>query len=168
MKVRFVNWTVAYNSEEWEFSGAEAMFYDAEERQENGEDVNPDLAYDENIPILNFIYPLYSKSLSQEKILEVCSRTACTVIFDKMSDSYYLALTGAGMDFSQDIALAYIIADGCIDWDFLEEVYVDGPLSLSREDYEIVLKELKRQLAISICNRQDRLGRVVRALNIRE
>ena len=60
------------------------------------------------------------------------------------------------MDRSQDIALAYLIADGCIDWDMLEDVYIAGPLSLGEKDYLRLLRELDRQMKIAMGNLESR------------
>jgi hypothetical protein len=68
------------------------------------------------------------------------------------------------MNLSQDIALAYIIADGCIEWAFLENVCTSGAFSVSKEDYQIILNELERQLAISIDNQTRKLKEVTEQL----
>jgi hypothetical protein len=75
-------------------------------------------------------------------------------------DTYYLALTGGGIDLSQSIALAYILCDGCIAWDMLEDIYISGAFSVSEEEYQIILKELERQLEISIGNHKAKLKKV--------
>jgi hypothetical protein len=64
------------------------------------------------------------------------------------------------MDLSQSIALAYIIADGCIDWDLIENVYISGAFSVSEEEYQTILKEMERQLTISIDNHKAKLKKV--------
>lgn len=109
--------------------------------------------------MMNFAYPLFSEP-DEEKITKVCEETACTVVYNLQDDNYYLVLTGGGMDMSQSIALAYIIADGCIEWDMLENVYISGAFSVSEEDYRIILKEMERQLAISINNQTRKLEEV--------
>ena len=68
------------------------------------------------------------------------------------------------MNLSQDIALAYIIADKCIEWDMLENVYISCAFSVSEENYQLNLKELKRQLAISIGNQTAKLKEVEKQL----
>ena len=68
------------------------------------------------------------------------------------------------MNLSQDIALAYIIADGCIEWDMIENVSVSGAFSVSKEDYQIILSELERQLTISIDNQTRKLKEVTEQL----
>jgi hypothetical protein len=75
-------------------------------------------------------------------------------------DTYYLTLTGGGMDLSQSIALAYIICDGCIAWNFLESINISGAFSVSEEDYQTILKEMKRQFTISIDNHKAKLKKV--------
>ncbi|MCK4982428.1 MAG: hypothetical protein KAS17_05865 [Victivallaceae bacterium] len=112
---------------------------------------------------MNFAYPLFSEP-DEEKIIKVCEDTSCTVVYNSQDDTYYLALTGCGMNLSQDIALAYIIADGCIEWGFLENISVSGAFSVSKEDYQIILNELERQLAISIDNQTRKLKEVTEQL----
>jgi hypothetical protein len=46
----------------------------------------------------------------------------------------------------------------------LESVYVSGALSVSEEDYQIILSELERQLAISIDNQTQNLQEVTKQL----
>jgi hypothetical protein len=113
--------------------------------------------------MMNFAYPLFSEP-DEEKIIKVCEKTGCTVVYNSQEDCYYLALTGCGMNLSQDIALAYIIADGCIEWGMLENVCTSGAFSVSKEDYKIILNELERQLAISINNQTRKLQEVTEQL----
>jgi hypothetical protein len=110
---------------------------------------------------MNFAYPLFCEP-DEEKIAKVCEETACTVVLNLQDDSYYLALTGCGMDFSQSIALAYIIADGCIEWDMLGDIYISGAFSVTEEDFQIVLNEMERQLRISIDNNKHKLKEVTK------
>jgi hypothetical protein len=108
---------------------------------------------------MNYAYPLFSEP-DEEKIAKICEETSCTVVYNLQDDTYYLALTGGGMDLSQSIALAYIIADGCIEWELLNDVSISGAFSVSEEEYQIILKELERQLSISIGNHKAKLKKV--------
>jgi hypothetical protein len=49
----------------------------------------------------------------------------------KDTEEYFLALTGGGMDFSQNIALAYIIAQGWIPIALAYEVFTQLELNVS-------------------------------------
>ena len=147
---------------EWEFVGASLMREDAERRKESGEeDVYPEEVESSNMPMMNYVYPLERCSeLPPEKILEVCKETNCTVVYNNNDDKYYLALTGCGMDLSQDIAYVYMIADGCIHWDMLNDVCIQPALSISMEKYKVLMTELKRQLKIKADNCQARIKEI--------
>ena len=158
MKSVFVDWHKEYNSDRWDFVGRSTLLNHRGEWSENNQD---GVDADDGYPIYNFAYPLFKSDVSEEEILAVCEKTNCTVVLNNQDDKYYLSLTGCGMDMSQDIALAYMIVDGCIDWDFLEDVYIEGPFSVSRENYHKILAELKRQLSISIDSQKTKLDRVI-------
>ena len=171
MKTINVNWSNQEFDGTWEYIGASLMRDKEQERleqcthgnenQDSCEDCEcyPDQAADDNYPMMNYAYPLHSLP-DDDKIIEVCEKTSCTVVYNNDEDIYYLALTGGGMDLSQSIALAYIIADGCIDWDMLEDVYISQNLCLSKEEYKLVLSELERQLNISIDRQKRKLEEV--------
>lgn len=157
MNSRYVNWSEEYQRETWDYIGRDAMLQTYGEYSDNNpKGVDVDTGY----PMMNYAYPLYNSDPGLEKIIEVCERTNCTVAYNNDEERYYLALTGGGMDLTQDIALAYIIADGCIEWDMLRDVYIDSPISVSPKDYSKILTELKRQLVISINSYKDQLSRV--------
>ena len=173
MKSRYVNWRDDDTRRNWDFVGAE-LVYDRElkklsqcphgnaEREYCDEcKCYPDDSRQDNRPAMNFAYPLFCEP-DEEKIAKVCEETACTVVLNLQDDSYYLALTGCGMDMSQSIALAYIIADGCIDWDLLDDIYISGAFSVTEEDFQIVLNEMERQLRISINNKTQKLKEVTK------
>ena len=157
MKSIYVDWMKEFSKDNWEFVGRRAL----EDGRGEWADDNPDgINEDEGYPIYNFAYPLFRDQIDDQVILRVCEETNCTVVYSNERDKYYLALTGCGMDFTQDIALAYLIADGCIDWDMLSDVYIAGPLSVGRKEYLRILRELDRQLKISIGNQKRRLEEV--------
>ena len=149
MKSMFVDWINEYTRDNWEFVGRRVL---EEARGEWSKD-NPDgVEQDGGYPIYNYAYPLYRDSIEDETILRVCEETDCTVVFNNQDGKYYLALTGCGMDMSQSIALAYIIVDGCLDWDMLESIYIAAPISVGRDDYRRILTHLDRQLGLAMGN----------------
>jgi len=171
MKSTYANWSSEDVYRTWDFIGA-GIIYNRESKKlsqcphgnatqeychECG--IYPEDKRNANYPAINYAYPLFSEP-DEEKIARVCEETSCTVVYNLQDDTYYLALTGGGMDFSQSIALAYIITDGCIDWDFIENVYTSGAFSVSEEEYQIILKEMERQLTISIDNHKAKLKKV--------
>lgn len=106
---------------------------------------------DAGIPMMNYAYPL-EVTPDEATIKKIVKETNCTVVYNNEEDNYYLALTGGGMDLSQDIALAYMIAQGFIEWDFLSSVYLTNPLSVSKKDFKKILKEAIRQFKIVKAN----------------
>jgi len=147
MESIFVDWSAEDIYEKWEFTGANLVRQREEEKLRNCPHGNADNGYcdecevypderaDENYPMMNFAYPLYMGNISDEKILEVCDETNLTVVYNIEEDSYYLALTGGGMDLSQDIALAYLIATGWIPVSLLTDINIQPMLSVSRENW---------------------------------
>lgn len=162
MKSIFVDWSSEYNNDTWDFVGRNVL---ETKRGVWSSDNQDGIEEDDGYPICNFAYPLYSKNIEDEIILKACEMTNCTVVYNTKEDAYYLALTGCGMDMSQDIALAYMIIDGCIDWDFLDSVYVSGPLSVSKSNYIQILEELNRQVDISISNYNNLLVQIKEKLS---
>ena len=62
---------------------------------------------------MNYIYPVYTKEYSEERILRVVKETNLTLVEEEATGELFLTLCGGGMDLSQDIALAYyILAEG--------------------------------------------------------
>lgn len=106
---------------------------------------DPDLG----IPMMNYAYPIEHFDGNESIIKKVNEQTACCIVYDTEEEEYYLALTGGGMDLSQDIAKAYMIVQGFIEWDLLDEVYLYSPLSVSKFWYKKILREAKRQYKIN-------------------
>lgn len=96
-------------------------------------------------PMMNYGYPL-AFAISNDKILKVVQKTNLTIMHKIDTDEYFLTLTGGGMDLSQDIALAYLIAIGRIPPALALEVSMQEGLSVSRKNYRKIMKEIKRTL----------------------
>ena len=75
----------------------------------------------------------------------------------KDTEEYFLALTGGGIDLSQDIALAYIIAQGWIPTALAYEVSTQPGLSVSRKAWIEVAGRCKKELEIAIENYKRRI-----------
>lgn len=146
MESRFVDWLEAFKDDEWDLLGRsvmEKLMGTWSEENSGGVDC------DDHIPIYNFAYPLRLSTLSDEKVWRICTETNCTVMYNQEEDYLYLALCGCGMDFSQDIALAYMIAYsygeekyGRIPDHMLFDVYKFAALSVSHEKFEIIREKL--------------------------
>jgi len=104
-----------------------------------------ELEGDDFEPMMNYAYPLEVEPDS-EAIAKVCSNTNCTVMYNTEEDTYYLALTGGGMDLSQDIALAYIYTDKWIPVDLIQSVCTQPALSVSMEKWKLLKKEIIKQI----------------------
>jgi len=121
-----------------------------EEKRGCWSDENPEgIEGDDYIPIYNFAYPLGLSALDDGKIERICNETNCTVVCNQDEDSLYLALCGCGMDLSQDIALAYMIAYSYGDTEYgriprhmLFDVYKSGALSVGQEKFERIREKL--------------------------
>ncbi len=149
MKSMHVDWSKEFGGSTYEFVGRRVM---EEKKGEWSEENHDGLSGDDEMPMMNYAYPIFNDSPTDKEIFKVCDNTNCTVVYNTDKDCYYLALTGGGMDLSQDIAYAYMLIDGCIDWDMLNEVYKSGPLSQGKSVYLKIMKELKRQYKTKIDN----------------
>ena len=147
MEAMFVDWSAEDIYERWEFTGADLIRQREEEKLQecpHGNaskgyceecDIYPDDRANDNYPMINLAYPLYMNDIDDDVVLEICDRTNLTVVYNTEEDSYYLALTGGGMNLSQDVALAYIIATGWIPYDMLTDIAVQPMLSVGRKDW---------------------------------
>lgn len=148
MNTRFVDWMEAFKGDEWECLGRSVM----EERKGEWSDENLDgLEGDDYFPIYNYAYPLEISSLEDDIVVRICDETNCTVMYNSAEDSLYLALCGCGMDMSQSIALAYMIAYsygnevyGRIPRHMLFDVYKTAPLSVGKEQFRDIQKALTK------------------------
>jgi hypothetical protein len=120
-----------------------------EQEGEWSEDSPEGIEYDDYMPIYNYAYPLHLSYLEEDIIIRICEETNCTVVNNTEEDELYLALCGCGMDMSQDIALAYMIAYaygdkkyGRIPDHMLFDVYKSSAFSVSKKDFKHIRKAL--------------------------
>lgn len=146
MESIYVDWREAFKGNEWDCLGNHMM---EEKKGLWSEDSPEGLESDDHIPIYNYAYPLALSSLDEEKIMRICDGTNCTVVCNTEEDSLYLALCGCGMDMSQDIALAYMIAYSCDNEEYgripdhmLFDVIKEGAFSVSKEQFKHIQKAL--------------------------
>jgi len=95
-------------------------------------------------PIYNFVH-LLEITPKDEDVLEVCLKTNCSVIYDNENDKYYIALTGCGMDMSQDIAYAYLKLQRWIPEDFISRVCKQKGLTIGGEMWAELKKAIVEQ-----------------------
>ena len=141
----------------WEFTGRSVMceYYEtnpkkAEEMGHELDDEGEVKYLDEvvdgmTMPMMLYAYPLSGRP-RDEGIVEICTETSCTVVMRNDTYEYYLALTGGGMDLSQDIALAYIIAEGRIPPALASEVSTQSGLSQGGGNWVKVMEHCREAL----------------------
>lgn len=95
-------------------------------------------------PIYNFLHALTIKP-EEEKILKIITSTNCTVLYNEEKDIYYIALTGCGMDLSQDIGYAYLILQRWIPQDLILSIAKQRKLSINEKQFEVLKKAIIEQ-----------------------
>jgi hypothetical protein len=104
----------------------------------------------EHEPMMLYVYPLAGEP-SDEQIAAVCAGTACTVLERQYRDGegsgeFFLALRGGGMDLSQDVALAYVLAGEPIPDALAVQVSTQCGLSKHGQEWRRVMHECKRSM----------------------
>lgn len=151
---------VDWQDEKWNFVG-QSVYNSHYEELSKKEQEKADY-YEDNergMPMMNYAYPLHH-SIDEDKILDIVENTNCTVVEDSDTGEYFLALTGGGMNLSQDIALAYIKAQGFIEWDLIDDVYFRSPLSVRGEDYKLIINDLKERYTIQAERAKEKLEEI--------
>lgn len=148
-----------WDFEHWKFVGRDVMYQLYEENPkeavkdgymlEEGKVAYLDEAADNYMPMMLYAYPL-DRLPDEEQIVKICRETNCTVVMKKDTEEYFLALTGGGMDLSQDIALTYIIAQGWIPTALAYAVSTQPELSVSKKDWLEVAERCKKELELAI------------------
>lgn len=160
----FVDWQKAMtekiesNEPEWEFVGQETMreyfienpkaleqYGYIPETEADKEDNAIEASESAGFPIYNYAYPL-DKEPSAEEIIKVCLGTNCTVVKNLNEDAYYLALTGCGMDLSQDICKAYLLAGNNIPIEWAHKVCEQDGLTQSGDSFIKIIEECQKTL----------------------
>jgi len=148
-----------WDYEQWEFTGRDVMYNAIQEEgteqhkeaTKQAKDCNRELEEiidelaDQHFPMMLYAYPLYSCP-DDEKIIKLCEETCCTVVMNQKTEDYFLALCGGGMNLSQDIALAYIIARGHIPDALAAQVSTQYGLSKSGDNWRTIMKQCKKDL----------------------
>jgi len=133
------DWSQDY--EKWSFIGQQAY------NKAHEKDADFDEANEMGMPMMNYAYPL-KHDIDEPTILKIVENTNCTVVENNDTGKQYLALTGGGMDLSQDIALTYIYAQSFVEWDLIDDVFISSPLSVDGDKYLLILKDLKERYLI--------------------
>jgi len=116
-------------------------------------------------PMMNYAYPLETTP-SEEAILKVIQETNCTVMYNEEEDKYYLALSGGGMDLSQDIALAYNIIERWIPFELALSVSTQDGLSQCGKNFKQLMMACKESIKKDTEHGRARLKRIDEALKM--
>jgi len=145
--------------EQWENIGRGVMreYYEEhpEKAEEDGHDVEDgevkylDEVLDNYEPMMNYAYLLRCEP-DRDDVLRVCQETNLTVMYKDSEEEYYLALTGGGMDLSQDIARAYQILDTWLPTALLREVCKQPELSVHGEAWLEMAEQIRKQMMMEI------------------
>ena len=125
-----------WDYESWEFVGRDIEYEKHGECEENNES---GLSGDDYIPMMLYAYPLYDCP-SDEQIFQIHKKTCLTIVKNIESEEYYLALCGGGMDCSQDVGMAYIIAEDHIPYALAQQVCRQPNLTQHGKDFRLVMK----------------------------
>lgn len=143
-----------WDYETWEFIGRDILqascnHYDQDKDNTNtqysGHCEKCGISEDDGQPMMLYAYPL-DITPSDEEILEIHKETCCTVVQNKKTDEYFIALCGGGMDLSQHIALAYIIAQRWIPFDLAVNVSSQHNLNFGYKNFKRVSKGIRESL----------------------
>ena len=159
-----------WSDERWNHVGVNLMYEHYLEDEDVKKEVEEDYPHmdveefarekaDGHFPMMLYAYPLAIEP-SDDAIREVCRETCCTVVEDEESGDYYLALSGGGMDLSQNVALAYMIAEKWIPTALASEVSTQYGLNFSGETYLRVMNGLKESLQKDVNNITYQLSRI--------
>jgi len=143
-----------WGNEKWRHIGVDLMYnYYLEDKEtleecnDNGWDIE-DIAHekaDSHYPMMLYAYPLNWEP-EDNKIIEVCTTTNLTVVQDEETGDFFLALSGGGMDLSQDVALAYLIIEGRIPIALAINVNTQPELSVYGKNWLKVMRAIKKEL----------------------
>lgn len=157
-----------WQDEQWEHIGVDVMYghyVNSRSIKREAKDYNIDVddlvreRSDSHYPMMLYCYPLYSEP-SVEEIIDVCTKTNCTVVKNNETDEYFLALSGGGMDLSQDIGLAYMLCGERIPSALAYNISTQASLSISKKDFKKVMREVKRVLRADIINYREHIKRI--------
>ncbi|MCD4831684.1 MAG: hypothetical protein K8R02_07770 [Anaerohalosphaeraceae bacterium] len=96
-------------------------------------------------PMMNYGYPLCYLP-EEDKIVKIVKNTCLTVMENQNTGEYFLVLCGGGMNLSQSIAHAYLLAGHRIPDELAFEVCTQPCLSVGKKEYVEIMKECKCEL----------------------
>jgi len=129
--------------------GYESRFYDFYERDDweiPFERTDEEIGNEEYIPMMNYLYPLpeeFEQDTKDKDLKKLVNQMSClTIAYLPEEDSYFLALTGGGMDLSWEICEAYMVLG------YLPPVYFCGLPAMADKKWDARTRRI-----ISACQR---------------
>lgn len=114
-------------------------------------------------PMMDYIY-LLSRCPSDQQILKIIKETCLTVMLDTRTNEYYLALCAGGMDLSQDIGLAYVLAEESVPFELALSISEQEGVSKSGIKFISVMEACKNTLQISFLSAKDKLKNINKSI----
>lgn len=149
-----------WNPEEWEFTG---LNLEEKSRGLWSEDNQNGITEDDFSPMMMHAYPLYGRP-ADEAILKIHKKTCLTVVRSIESEEFYLALCGGGMDCSQDIGMAYIIAEGSIPYALAMQISRQPNVTQKGADFVTVMEYCRMSVDATIAGAQRQLKEIAEAV----
>jgi len=146
--------------EKWAFTGRDV---ELEKRGEWSEENQDGVGVDDHVPMMLCAYPLRERP-SNKSIRRIHEKTCLTVVEDTETGEFFLALCGGGMDLSQDIAMAYIIAHGLVPAALAMEVSTQPNLSQRGKNWLQVMRYCRRALLAEATGARRHVERISEAL----
>lgn len=115
-------------------------------------------------PMMTYVYPLRRRP-SKEQILKIIKETCLTVMLDTRTNEYYLALCAGGMDLSQDIGLAYVLAEERIPFSLALQISTQEGLSKDGSDFIKIMTSCKKTIQSNIVIAKERIKKIDRVLS---
>lgn len=117
-----LTWNVVTNNDKalrtlYEGAGYDDEYYnELDDEQKMGYIRNSEAFYELKegyYPIMSYVHLLQERP-REEDILKIHNNAPNTVIIEDNMGNHYIGLSGGGMDFSEEIAYAYMLIDRCI------------------------------------------------------
>lgn len=96
-------------------------------------------------PMMNYGYPLCCLP-DEDSILKIVKETCLTVMENSDKGEYFLVLCGGGMNLSQSIAHAYLLAEHRIPDELAFKVCTQPCLSVGKKAYFEIMRQCKGEL----------------------
>jgi len=125
-----------WDYESWEFVDRDIEY---EKHGEWSEDNEQGISSDDYVPMMHYAYPLYDCP-SDKQIFKIHEKTCLTVVRNIEGEEYYLVLCGGGMDCSQSIGMAYIIAEDHILYALAQQISRQPNLTQYGKNFRLEMK----------------------------